>query len=65
MGCEGFLGRPWNLKNEEMVAELMEDQSNAWKGTVRALLEDWTPEMSRRVYRFDHGEEGFASRTDK
>jgi len=25
IGCAGFLRRPWNLKNEEMVEELLVD----------------------------------------
>ena len=65
MGYEGFLGRPWNLKEEEMVIKLLDDQSNEWKGTVQALLGEWSPDMWRKTYRFDHGGDGLASRTDK
>ena len=37
IGCLGLLQQPWNLKDEDMVRELLEDQSSKWTRTVRAL----------------------------
>ena len=65
MGCVGFLARPWYLKELAMVKELSEDQGNEWKGTVWALLGEWTPTMWRKTYNFEQGGDTFASRTDK
>ena len=52
MGCEGFMARPWSLKDEEMVVELLDDQTNEWKGTVQALLKEWNAVMWCKVYAF-------------
>ena len=35
IGCQGFLEKPWNLRVEDMVAELMGKKDNRWHGTVR------------------------------
>ena len=35
----GFLEKPWNLKMEGMVAELMGEKDNWWFRTVRQALE--------------------------
>ena len=33
--CHGFLGNPWGLRMEEMVAEIIGEKDNRWDGTVR------------------------------
>ena len=35
IGCHGFLDRPWELRMEDMVVELLGDKDNRWHGTVR------------------------------
>ena len=40
MGCEGFLARPWNLKDEEIVREVIGVPLKKWKGTSRSQPED-------------------------
>ena len=62
--CHGFLGKPWGLRMEEMVAELIREKDNWWDGTVRQAPEKWTAKEWRKVYNFKRGGEGMASRTD-
>ena len=64
IGCHGFLGKPWGLRMEEMVAELIGEKDNRWDGTVRQALEKWTAKEWRKVYNFERGGEGMASWTD-
>ena len=42
IGCYGFIGKPWGLRMEDLVAELLEDKDNRWDGTVHQALERWT-----------------------
>ena len=65
IGCHGFIGKPWGLRMEEMVAELLGDKDNRWDGTVRQAPEKWTVKEWRKVYGFGQGGEGMASRTDR
>ena len=65
IGCHGFLGKPWGLRMEEMVAELIGEKDNRWDGTVRQVPEKWTVKEWRKVYGFERGGEGMASRTDR
>ena len=65
IGCHGFFGKPWGLRMEEMVAELIEEKDNRWDGTVRQAPEKWTAKEWRKVYNFRRGGEGMASRTDR
>ena len=65
IGCHGFLGKPWGLRMEEMVAELIGEKDNRWDGTVRQAPEKWTAKEWRKVYNFERGGEGMASRTDR
>ena len=45
--------------------ELLGDKDNRWDGTVRQALEKWTAKEWRKVYGFERGGEGMASRTDR
>ena len=65
IGCHGFLGKPWGLRMEEMVAELIGEKDNRWDGTVRQAPKKWTAKEWRKVYNFGRGGEGMASRTDR
>ena len=65
IGCHGFLGKHWGLRMEEMVAELIGEKDNWWDGTVRQAPEKWTAKEWRKVYNFERGGEGMASRTDR
>ena len=65
IGCHGFLGKPWGLRMEDMVAELIGEKDNRWDGTVCQVPEKWTAKEWRKVYNFGRGGEGMASRTDR
>ena len=65
IGCHGFIGKPWGLRMEDLVAELLGDKDNWWDGTVRQAPERWTVKEWRKVYGFGREGEGMASRTDR
>ena len=65
IGCHGLLRKPWGLRMEEMVAEIIGEKDNRWDGTVRQAPEKWTAKEWRKVYNFERGGEGMASRTDR
>ena len=65
IGCHGFIGKPWGLRMEDLVAELLGDKDNRWDGTVRQTLERWTAKEWRKVYGFGREGKGMASRTDR
>ena len=65
IGCNGLLGKPWGLRMEDMVAELIGDKDNRWDRTVRQAPEKWTAKEWRKVYNFGRGGEGMASWTDR
>ena len=65
IGCHEFLGKPWGLRMEDLVAELLGGKDNRWDGTVRQAPEKWTVKEWRKVYGFGRGGEGMASRTDR
>ena len=65
IGCIGLLNKPWTVKEEKMVRELIIGAPNQYEGTVRARPETWEAGRWREAYGFSAGGEGFASRTDK
>ena len=65
IGCHGFIGKPWGLRMEDLVAELLGDKDNWWDETVCQALEKWTAKEWRKVYGFGREGEGMASRTDR
>ena len=65
IGCHGFAGKPWGLRMEDLVVELLGDKDNWWDRTMRQALEKWTAKEWRKVYGFGRGGEGMASRTDR
>ena len=65
IGCHEFMGRPWGLRMEDKVVELIGDKDNRWEGTVRQALERWTVKEWRKVYGFARRGEGMASWTDR
>ena len=65
IGCHGFMGRPWGLRMEDMVVELLGDKDNRWEGTVRQAPERWTVKEWRKVYGFARGGKGMASRIER
>ena len=65
IGCIGLLNKPWTVKEEKMVRELIVGAPNQYEGTIRAWPETWDAGRWREAYGFSAGGEGFASRTDK
>ena len=65
IGCQGFAGKPWGLRMEDLVVELLGDKDNRWDGIVHQAPEKWTAKEWRKVYGFGRGGEGMASRTDR
>ena len=65
IGCHGFMGKPWGLRMEDLVVELLGDKDNRWDRTVRQAPKKWTAKEWRKVYDFGRGGEGMASRTDR
>ena len=63
--CIGLLNKPWSVKDERMVRELILEAPNQHEGTVRARPETWDSGRWREAYGLNTGGEGFASRTDK
>ena len=35
IGCHGFMGKPWELRMEDLVVELLGEKDNRWHGTMR------------------------------
>ena len=65
IGCHGLMGKPWRLRMEDLVVELLGEKDNRWHGTVRQALEKWTAKEWRKVYGFAREGKGKASRTDR
>ena len=65
IGCHGIMERPWGLRMEDMVVELLGDKDNQWEGIVRQALERWIVKEWWKVYGFVKEGEGMASRTDQ
>ena len=65
IGCHGFMERPWGLRMENMVVELLGDKDNRWHRTVRQAPEKWTAKEWHKVYGFGRGGVGMASRTNR
>ena len=63
--CYGFARKPWGLRMEDLVVELLGDKDNRWDRTMRQAPEKWTAKEWRKVYGFGRGGEGMASRTDR
>ena len=65
IGCHGLMGKPWGLRMEDLVVELLGEKDNRWHGTVRQAPEKWTAKEWRKVYGFAREGEGMASWTDR
>ena len=63
--CHDLMGKPWGLRMEDLVVELLGEKDNRWHGTMRQASENWTAKEWRKVYGFAKEGEGMASRTDR
>ena len=65
IGCHDLMEKPWGLRMEDMVVELLGDKDNRWHETLRQAPEKWTAKEWRKVYGFAKEGEGMASRTNR
>ena len=65
IGCAGLLNKPWSLKDEGLVKELVLEVPNQFDLTVRGKPKQWTTLAWRETYKFKLEGYGWASRTDK
>ena len=65
MRCEGLLDRPWTLKREQLVRELLlPERPNMFDTTVRDRSQLWTADLWQQTYRFPRGGFGMSNRTE-
>ena len=65
MRCEGLLDRPWALKKEQLVQEMLQpERPNIFDGTIRDRPQLWTADLWRDTYRFPRGGSGLANRME-
>ena len=65
IGCVDLLNKPWNLKDEGLVRELVEGAPNQFDHTVWGKPEKWTALVWREAYGFKPEGYRWASWTDK
>ena len=65
IGCLGLLNKPWSLKDEGLVKELVQRAPNEFDLIVRGKPERWTALAWKETYGFKPEGYGWASRTDK
>ena len=65
IGCEGLLGQPWNVQEDNVLGEFRFERGNQWIGSKRKDPDNWTLDTWARVYGFQRGVgEGWAGRKD-
>jgi hypothetical protein len=65
IGCEGLLGQPWNVQEDNVLGEFKFERGNQWIGSKRKDPDNWTLDTWARVYGFQIGVgEGWAGRKD-
>ena len=65
MRCEGLLNRPWALKKEQLVQEMLQpERPNIFDGTIRDRPQLWIADLWRDTYRFPRGGLGLANRME-
>jgi hypothetical protein len=55
MGCDGLLGKSWNLKSEATLREFKYERGNQWIQAFRQDPEKWTAEVWAKVYDLHFG----------
>ena len=65
MRCEGLLERPWALKREQLVREMVQpEQPNIFNGTIRDRPQLWIADLWRDTYNFPRGGSGLSNRME-
>ena len=57
--------RPWSIKYEKIVQEILQKQGNQWAGTICWDPDLWTAAVWRKVYGFPIQGEGMAMQVEK
>ena len=65
IGCADLLNKPWGLKDEGLVKELVHGAPNQFDLTIRSKPERWTALAWRETYGFKPEGYRWASWTDK
>ena len=61
----GLLERPWALKREQLVREMVQsERPNIFDGTIRDRLQLWTADLWRDTYNFPRGGSGLSNRME-
>ena len=55
IGCIGLISKPWTVKAEKMVREVITRASNQFDLTVCGKPKTWTVEKWRKIYGFLEG----------
>ena len=65
MRCEGLLNRPWALKREQLVRELLQpERPNIFDGTIRDRPQLWTADLWRDTYQLLGGGSGLSNQME-
>ena len=65
MRCEGLLERPWALKREQLVREMVQpERPNIFNGTIRDRPHLWMADLWRDTYNFPRGGSGLSNRME-
>ena len=65
MRCIGLLERPWALKREDLVREMVQpERPNIFGGTIRDRPQLWTADLWRDTYNFSRGGSGLSNRME-
>ena len=61
MGCLGLWKKSWTVRCEEMVRKLV---NQVYASTIRDRPDRWNAELWSRLYMFNHGGEGMATKKE-
>jgi len=65
MGCLGLIERPWSLKSDAMIHELVSGAPNQFERTMRGKPDTWSASVWAAVYGFVEAGVGKAHWTNK
>ena len=65
MRCDELLDRPWALKKEELVREMVQpERPSIFDGTIWDRPQLWTTDLWRDTYNFPRGGSGLSNRME-
>ena len=64
-GCLGLWEKSWRVRSEDMVRELVtREVDRIYASTIRGRPNRWNAKLWSRVYGFEHGGEGMATKRE-